>query len=70
MKIKKKKISSILPADLLSEAIDLTQLNQTDTLVLALGELIRTYKRRSIVDLKGKLKIDFDVERDRERGRF
>lgn len=70
MKTKKKKISSILPAELLSEAIALTQLNQTDTLVLALGELIRTYKRRSIVDLKGKLKIDFDVERDRERSRF
>ncbi len=69
-KTKKKKISSILPADLLGKETDLTQLNQTDTLILALGELIRAYKRKSIVDLKGKLKIDFDVERDRERSRF
>ena len=70
MKTKKKKISTILPASLLSEATHLAELNQTDTLVLALGELIRAYKRKSIVDLKGKLKIDFDVERDRERSRF
>jgi hypothetical protein len=70
MGTKKKKISSILPADLLSEATGLTQLNQTDTLMLALKELIRSYKRKSILDLRGKLKVDFDVDRDRERGRF
>jgi hypothetical protein len=70
MKSKKKKISSILPAALLSEATNLTRLNQTDTLVLALAELIRTYKRESIVNLKGKLKIKFNVEQDRERSRF
>ena len=70
MKAKKKKISSILPADLLSEAVQLTDLNQTDTIVLALAELVRAYKRKAIVGLKGKLVVDFDVERDRERGRF
>ncbi len=66
----KKRISSILPADLLSEATDLTRLNQTDTLVLALGELIRAFKRQSILGLKGKLKINFNIERDRERHKF
>jgi hypothetical protein len=70
MKARKKKISSILPAALLSEATELTQLNQTDTLALALQELIRSFKRKSIVNLRGKLKIDFDIERDRERSRF
>lgn len=66
----KKKISTILPSDLLSEATKLTRLNQTDTLALALSELIRSFKRRSIADFKGKLKIDFDVDKDRERRRF
>lgn len=70
MSTKKKKICSILPADLLSEATELTQLNQTDTLMLALKELVRLYKRKSILDLRGRLKIDFDVNRDRERDRF
>ena len=70
MKTKKKKISSILPSRLLSEATNLTRLNQTDTLVLALGELIRGYKRKSLLDLKGEIKINFDVEKDRERRRF
>jgi hypothetical protein len=70
MKTKKKKISSILPAGILKEATGLTHLNQTDTLVLALTELIRAHKRKSILDLRGKLKIDFAIERDRERSRF
>jgi hypothetical protein len=66
----KKKISTILPAELLSEASKLTSLNQTDTLILALQELVRSYKRKTIVGLKGKLKINFDADRDRERSRF
>lgn len=69
MNSKKKKISSILPADLLEEATALTGENQTDTLVLALKELIRAQRRTSVFDLKGRLKIDFDILRDRERAR-
>ena len=70
MKNPKKKISTILPADLLAEAKDLTHLNQTDTLILALNELIRGYKRKSILNLRGKISIDFDPDRDRVRTRF
>ena len=70
MKSPKKKISTILPADLLAEATGLTHLNQTDTLILALKELIRGHKRSSILNLKGKLSIDFDPDKDRERRRF
>lgn len=66
----KKKISTILPSDLLREAGKLTKANQTDTLVMALNELIRAYKRKSIFNLKGKLRIDFNVDEERERGRF
>ena len=70
MKTAKKKISTILPAALLGEATKLTQLNQTDTLTLALSELIRSIKRNSISNLKGKLRVDFDIDLDRERRRF
>lgn len=57
--MKKKNISAILPADLLAEAGKLSASNQTETIVLALQELIRSHKRRSIAGLKGKCKIDF-----------
>ncbi len=70
MKSTKKKVLFIPPADLLAEARKLTKLNQTDTLVLALNELIRSYKRKSIFKLKGKLNIEFDVEKSRQRSRF
>lgn len=70
MKTKRKKISTILPENLLREAAAFTRANQTDTLVLALQELVRAYKRHSIFDLKGKLKIKFEAEIDRQRSRF
>jgi len=70
MASKKKKISSILPEDLLIQACKLTEANQTDTIVLALKELIRSHKRASVSALKGRLNVDFDIERDRERARF
>lgn len=70
MKNKKKKISTILPDRLLSEATGLTQLNQTETLILALEELVRSFKRKSLLGLKGKIKIDFNVDKDRERRVF
>lgn len=70
MQVKKKKISTILPKELLSEAARLTKANQTDTIVLALKELIRSHKRSSIFGLKGRLRIHFDIEKDRERDRF
>lgn len=68
--LRKKKISTILPAELLSEAARLTGVNQTDTIVLALKELVRSHKRASIFELKGRLKINFDVDQSRERARF
>jgi hypothetical protein len=70
MKPKRKKISTVLPSDLLSEAVELSKANQTDTLIMALKELIRAHRRKSVLDLRGKIKVNFDIQRDRERGRF
>lgn len=70
MKKQRKKISTILPADLLREATEISKANQTDTLILGLQELVKSHKRKSILDLKGRLKIDFDINQDRERSRF
>lgn len=67
---RKKKISTILPSDLLAEAGRLTKVNQTETLILALKELVRSFKRESIVNLKGKLDISFEVAKERQRNRF
>lgn len=67
--MKNKKISAFIPKDLLTEATSITELNQTEAIILALKELIRAKKRSSILDLKGKIKIKFDIDRDRERAR-
>ena len=67
---KRKKISTILPVALLNEAVRLSNANQTDTLIAALQDFVRAFKRRTILDLKGKINIDFDIEKDRERSRF
>ncbi len=68
--MKKKKISTILPAELLAQAVKLSETNQTNTIVLALRELVRGHKRKSILTLKGKLNIDFNVDRERSRDIF
>ena len=57
-----------LPADLLEEArTALGFKSKTDTIVLALRELVR---RRRVDDLKallGKVRLDIDVDRSRRR---
>jgi hypothetical protein len=70
MKKKNKKISALIPADLLIEATKLSDCNQTDAIIFGLQELIRAKKRNTIFDLKGKMKINFNVELERERTRF
>lgn len=68
--MKNKKISTNLPADLLNKACELTNLNQTDTLIAGLKELIAAHERQAIVGLKGKVKIRLDLDRMRERTRL
>jgi hypothetical protein len=68
--MKTKKISTNIPADLLREACRLTDLNQTEALIAGLRELILQHQRSSIVDLKGKIKIDLDLDKVRQRVRL
>ena len=70
MKRKIKKISALIPADLLSEATKISASTQTEAIISCLEELIRASKRKSIISLRGKLKIGFDIDRERERARF
>ena len=67
---KNKKISALIPADLLAEAAKLTDSNQTEALISGLKELIRAKKRSSVFDLRGKLKINYNIASERERSRF
>lgn len=68
--MKFKKIGATIPESLLSEAMRITNVNQTETLILALEEFIRAYKRKTIFNLKGKLKINFDANSERQREPF
>lgn len=68
--IKNKKISTNIPKDLLLEACKLTHLNQTDALIAGLKELVAQHSRESLLDLKGKIKIDFDLNQIRQRVRL
>lgn len=67
---KVKKISTNIPEELLKRACHLTNLNQTEALIAGLKELIAQHDREAIVDLKGKIKIDFDFDEIRQRIRL
>lgn len=65
-----KKISTNLPEDLLRKACELTNLNQTEVLIAGLKELIAQHEREAIVDLKGKVRIDLNLDEIRQRVRL
>lgn len=65
--MKLKKLSTSVPADLLSEAVEITGLNQTQALTQGLKELIKARKRMAFIALKGKIHVDLDVSKIRER---
>ncbi len=65
-----KKISTNIPEDLLKKACSLTNLNQTEALIAGLKELIAQHDREAIVDMKGKIKLDLDIEDIRQRVRL
>lgn len=67
---KLKKISTNIPADLLRKACALTNLNQTEALIAGLKELIAQREREAIVDLKGKVRIDLNLDEIRQRVRL
>jgi hypothetical protein len=64
---KRKKIATNIPVRLLREATELTGLNQTQTLIAGLRELIAERKRSRLLGLKGRVSIDLDVDHIRQR---
>ena len=66
----KKKISANIPRDILSEACKTMQLGQTETIVAGLKELIAASKRKQLIDLRGKIRIELDVDKFRGRTRL
>jgi hypothetical protein len=66
---KTKKVATNLPEDLLREATRLTGLNQTQTLVAGLRELVAEQRRQRILGLKGRLRIQVDTDLTRQRSR-
>lgn len=62
-----RKIATNLPTELLNEAVHLTGLNQTQTLVEGLKELIAKRKREAILDLQGKIHIHVNTDQMRQR---
>ncbi len=67
---KLKKISTNIPAQLLKKACSLTSLNQTEALIAGLKELIAQHERAAIVDMKGKVNIDLELDDIRQRVRL
>ena len=64
-----RKIATNIPSDLLDEAVQLTGLNQTQTLVEGLKELIAKKKRLDLLAMGGKIQIRVDTDRSRKRVR-
>lgn len=64
-----KKVATNIPIELLKEASELAGLNQTQTLIAGLRELIAERKRNQLLNLKGTLKVRYDPKQSRERRR-
>jgi len=62
-----KKIATNIPEDLIKEATKVTGLNQTQTLIKGLEELISKRKREELAQLKGKIFIKLNLHRLRKR---
>ena len=67
---KTKKVATNIPEQLLLEATELTGYNQTQALIAGLRELIAERKRQGILGLRGKLRIQIDPARTRQRKRM
>jgi hypothetical protein len=70
MTTKIKKISTNIPEQLLKRACNITNLNQTEALIAGLKELIAQQDRKAIIALKGKVKININLDEARQRVRL
>jgi len=64
------RISINIPEDLLIKACRLSNLNQTEALIAGLHELIGKHERLGLIRLKGKIKINIDLDKTRERNKL
>ena len=60
-----KKITANIPAKLLDRAMAITGAGITETLVAGLEELERAQKRSALRALRGRVRIDLDLEKTR-----
>lgn len=60
-----KKITANLPAKLLERAQATTGLGITETLVAGLVELERSHQRSALRALRGRIRLELDLERTR-----
>lgn len=65
--MEKRKIATNIPSDLLDEAVELSGLNQTATIIEGLKELIRKERRKLFLGLEGKININYDIKKSRSR---
>ena len=64
-----KRITANLPADLLNEAMSVTQKGITETLVEGLKQVRQRRAYALAKALRGKMRLDVDLETSRERRR-
>jgi hypothetical protein len=64
-----RRVTANLPADLLDEALETTGKGITETLVEGLELVRRSRAWRKALALRGKIRIDLDLEASRERRR-
>jgi hypothetical protein len=62
-----KKVATNLPKDLLELAASLSGLNQTQTIIEGLKELIRKERVKKFLSFEGKIQIGYEVDKLRER---
>lgn len=62
-----KKVATNIPIKLLKEAVSVTGLNQTQAIIAGLEELIAREKRIALLKMKGRVKVDLDLNKSRER---
>ena len=65
----RRRITANLPADLLSDAMEVTGKGVTETLVTGLDLVRRTRAYRSAMALRGKVALKIDLDGSRERSR-
>ena len=64
-----KRITANLPRELLAEAMKVTKKGITETLVEGLRQVRRQSAYEAAMALRGKIKLDVDLEESRERRR-